>query len=307
RIQWRYTQLDSARHHPMRYAEVAINIAVNKTFHYHIPEYLSASLQIGSLVRVQFGVAMQPAVIIAFHDTTDIPETKPILELLDAQPIMPPEYIELAQWLSKNYLESIGFCVWRMLPPGIIGSTNQQITLLDPKANPRGSLQKEIVDYLRESDGTQRLSMLRTKFKGRSLNATLARLQELGIIERRSFLNPPSIKPKTEQFVELTFPGKHIANIARHIGKSTKKADLLEVIATHAEDPIGIKDALELADVKSRSSLNALIDEGLVFIEKTPRGEQDLIFLEATPETVDETLMKWRGSAPYLRVLNYIA
>lgn len=291
----------------MHYAEVAVNVAVNKTFHYHIPESLAPSLSVGSLVRVQFGVAMQPAVILAFHDTTDIPETKPILELLDDQPVMTAEYIELAQWLSENYLESIGFCIWRLLPPGIIGSTNQQITLLDPEADPRGSLQTEIVDYLRESDGKQRLSKLRTKFKGRSLNNALSRLQALGVIERKSFLMPPSIKRKTEKFVELTFPGKHIANIARHVGKPVKKADLLEVIAIHDEDPIGIEDALQLADLKSRSTLNTLIDEGLIFIEKTPRGEQDLIFLEATPETVDETLMKWRGSAPYLRVLNYIA
>lgn len=289
----------------MHYAEVAVNVAVNQTYHYHIPDLLQPSIQIGSFVRVQFGVAMQPAVVLAIHDTTDIPETKPILELLDTQPVLSQAYIDLAKWLSEMYMESIGFCIWRMLPPGIIGRTNQEISLVDPDADPRGALQKEIVDYLRE-EGTQRITKLKSKFKGRSLTNSLKRLEELGMIKKKVFLMPPSVKPKTEKFVKLTFPGKHIANITRNVGKSVKKADLLQVIATNPDDPIGIQDALDLAGLKSKSALNTLIDEGLVFIEKTERGEQDLIFLEASLETVNETLMEWRGSAPYLGILNHI-
>ena len=290
----------------MHYAEVAVHVTVNKTYHYHIPDNLQSMLQIGSLVRVQFRTAMQPAVVIAFHHSTDIPETKPILELLDPSPVMTQEHVDLARWMSESYLESIGNCIWKMLPPGLIGKANQEIILIDQEAQPRGSLQTEVVDYLREN-GTQRLTKLRSKFKGRSLSNTLSRLEELGIIEKKAFLMPPSIKRKIEKVVALTFPGKNIANIARHVGKSVKKADLLEVIATNSDDPIGVNDALELSDVKTRRVLNHLVDEGLVFIEPTERGEQDLIFLEASSETVEKTLMEWRGSAPYLRVLNYIA
>jgi primosomal protein N' (replication factor Y) (superfamily II helicase) len=290
----------------MHYAEVTINVPVNQTYHYHIPDNLDQQIQVGSLVRVQFGVAMQPAVVVAVHDTTDIPETKPIRELLDPLPVMSMEHIELARWLSDTFMESMGQCIWKMLPPGLIGKANQQITLVDKDAQPRGSLQSAIVDFLRESDNSVRMTKLRTKFKGKNLSAPLAKLEEAGVIERQYFLMPPSIKRKSEQVAQLTFPGQQIANIARHVGKAVKKADLLEVIATHREDPIGVQDALHLADVKSKSSLRPLIDAGLIFIEPTKRGEQDLIFLDATPEMVEETLHEWRGSAPYLRILNFI-
>lgn len=290
----------------MHYAEVAVNVPVNQTYHYHIPENLASRVQVGSLVRVQFGVAMQPAVVVALHDKTDIPETKPIRELLDPLPVMAREHIDLALWLSETFMESIGNCVWKMLPPGLIGKANQQITLIDKDAQPRGSLQSAIVDFLRESDSV-RMTKLRSKFKGKNLSSPLAKLEDTGVIERQHFLMPPSIKQKSEKVATLTFPGQQIANIARHVGKAVKKADLLEVIATNGDDPIGVKDALELADIKSKSTLQPLIDAGLVFIEPTERGEQDLIFLEATPETVEKTLIEWRGSAPYLRILNYIA
>ena len=291
----------------MHYAEVAINISVNKTYHYHIPEHLAPSIQVGSLVRVQFSVAMQPGVVVALHDTTDIPETKPIRELLDPLPVMSLKYIELARWLSETFMESMGQCVWKMLPPGLIGKANQQITLLDKDAQPRGTIQSAIIDFLRESENNSiRMTQLRSNFKGKNLSNPLAKLEETGIIERQQFLMPPSIKQKSEQVVILTFPGQQIANIARHVGKAVKKADLLEVIATHREDPIGVQDALALAGLKTKSALRPLIDEGLIFIEPTERSEQDLIFLDATPEMVEETLIEWRGSAPYLRILNYI-
>ena len=47
----------------MRYAQVALNVPVRKLFTYHIPDELVGRLTPGSLVRVEFGVAMQPAVV----------------------------------------------------------------------------------------------------------------------------------------------------------------------------------------------------------------------------------------------------
>ena len=92
----------------MRYAELAVHVPVNKTFTYHIPDELSGRLGAGSLVRVEFGVAMQPGVVVARHDSTDIPETKPILELLDPKPVISAEHIDLARWLSETRLAPIG-------------------------------------------------------------------------------------------------------------------------------------------------------------------------------------------------------
>jgi primosomal protein N' len=41
----------------MQYAEVAVNVPVSTTFHYHVPPELAGRLQPGHLVRVSFGTA----------------------------------------------------------------------------------------------------------------------------------------------------------------------------------------------------------------------------------------------------------
>jgi len=290
----------------MHYAEVAINVPVNKTFHYHIPDELALLTQIGSLVRVEFGVAMQPGIVMALHDTTDIPETKPILELLDPKPVMTPQHIELARWMSATYLGSIGAAAWLMLPPGLTGKSDRLYCLAKPDASSTDELQQQIIDHLREH-GDKRLRQLKAVFKKKQIERELAKLIAQGIITKQSVLTPPTAKEKINKVLHLTIPGKQISNIARNVGKSVKKADLLQVIAAQPDDPLGVDDALALAGVKSKRVLNHLVAEGLVFLEPDEDGEQDLIFLDASQETVDEMLMEWRGSKPYLQILHHIA
>lgn len=290
----------------MHYAEVAINVPVNKTFHYHIPDELAPLTQLGSLVRVEFGVAMQPAIVMALHDETDIPQTKPLLELLDPKPVMTPQHIELARWLSETYLGSIGAAAWLMLPPGLTGKSDRLYTLADKNATASDPVQQDLIEHLRDK-GDARLKQLKASFRKKPVERELAKLNAQGIVTWQSALSPPTVKEKINKVIHLTFPGEQIANISRNVGKSVKKADLLQVIAANPDDPIGVDDALALADVKTKRVLNHLVAEGLIFLEPDDHGEQDLIFLDASQETVDKMLMEWRGSKPYLQILHHIA
>ncbi len=290
----------------MHYAEIAINVPVNKTFHYHIPDELVPLTQVGSLVRVEFGVAMQSGVVMALHDDTDIPKTKPILELLDPKPVMTPQHIELPYWLSETYLGSIGAAAWLMLPPGLTGKSDRLYSLVDKTATAAEPLQQELIQHLIEN-GDKRLKQLKASFRKQPVERELAKLHAQGIVTWQSVLTPPTAKKKINKVIHLTFPGEQIANISRNVGRSVQKADLLQVIATHPDDPIGVDDALALAGVKTKVPLKHLIAEGLVFLEPDDNGDQDLIFLDASQETVDQMLMEWRGSKPYLQILHHIA
>ena len=105
----------------MNYAGVAVNTAVNQIFHYHIPERLQARVTYGSLVRVGFGTAMQPGIVVELLDELppDLQDitTKPIIDMLHPDPVMTEEHIEVGMWMSKAYLTSPGACLWLMLPP----------------------------------------------------------------------------------------------------------------------------------------------------------------------------------------------
>ena len=210
----------------MRYAEVALNVPVRKTFTYHIPDELDELVAAGCLARVQFGVAMQPAVVLALHGETAIPQTKPLIELLDPAPVMSAEYLDLAKWLSESALAPIGACVWLMLPPGFAGKSDRhyhfvrddlraeqptQMTL--PGADPEVELglPLQILDHLRDK-GPRRLAQLKRAFPKQSVEAELERLTAKRLVAVESVLAQPSVRGKT---VKRLYPtGKSEAMLA---------------------------------------------------------------------------------------------
>ena len=295
----------------MHYAEVALNVPVRRAFHYHIPDELTGLLHPGSLVRVEFGVAMQPAVVLALHPETDIPETKPIIELLDPEPALSQSYLDLARWLSERYLAPIGACVWLMLSPGFTGKSDrlyrfvrdeldadhpQQLTL--PGADPKTELPlpRRLLDYLRDR-GPKRARQLKSAFPKQPVEVVLEQLQDAGMITSESVLSPPTARAKTVKRLYPNYSAADIAAYAAKLGKSAKHTDLLALIAERDEDAIGLADALKAVGARNRAPLNKLIAEGLVFVEETDRGDQDLIILEAAPERIDRMLETWRGAA----------
>ena len=305
----------------MRYAEVALNLPLRKTFTYHVPDALDGLAALGCLVRVEFGVAMQPAVVLALHSESAIPQTKPIIELLDPAPVISKPYLDLAKWLSESALAPIGACVWLMLPPGFTGKSDRlfsfvrddlsagqptQMTL--PGADPEAeqALPAQILEHLR-TKGPRRLSQLKRKFAKQPVETELGQLADAGMVAAEAVLAPPSARKKTVTRLYPQYKPAQIPALARQLGKPARHADLLEEIARRDDDAIGVQDALRFAGAKSRAPLNRLIDEGLVFIEPTERGEQDLIVLEADTDRVQQTLRKWRGNAWITEILRQIA
>ena len=295
----------------MRYAEVALNLPLRKRFTYHIPGALDGLVAPGCLARVEFGVAMQPAVVLALRSETAIPQTKPIIELLDPAPVIAGPYLDLAKWLSESALAPIGACVWLMLPPGFTGKSDRQYSFVRddlraaqptqmtlPGADPEAEqpLSAQILEHLQDR-GPRRLSQLKRKFAKQPVEAALNQLADAGMIASEAVLAPPSARKKTVTRLYPQYKPAQISELARRLGKPVLHADLLEEIARRDDDAIGVQDALKLAGAKNRAPLNRLVDEGLVFIEPTDRGEQDLIVLEADSERVQQMLRNWRGNA----------
>ncbi len=246
----------------MRYAKVAVNVPVNKTFTYHIPDELAHKLGAGSLVRVEFGVAMQSGVIVARHDETEIPETKPILELLDPQPVMLAEHIDLAHWLSRAYLAPIGVCIWLMLPPGFTGKSDRRYRLNSPDTPVDEGLRGGLVHHLREK-GPACLSQLQRAFRKQPVERELRQMEADGLVGWESVLLPPSARKKMMQRIYPNFAAEELAAHIKRVS-SRQQADLLEVIAKNEGEPLGIQQALDLAGVKTRNPLRRLVKDGLI-------------------------------------------
>jgi primosomal protein N' (replication factor Y) len=283
------------------YAEIAINVPVGSTFHYHIPPELDGQIQPGHLVQVAFGTAQQYGIVLWLIDEKPIETTKPILARLDPLPVVTQQQIELAQWMSRVYLAPLGLCLWMFLPPGFTGQRDILVTLLNEDAHSRDALEQKVIALLKKR-GPLRGHHFNLALKGEIWRASVDTLAKEGIVRKENILTSPRIRPKTIHTAALAIHPNQIASVARHLGRDSRRADLLETLAAMPHARPTVKQVLEAADA-TKAPLDKLAEANLVTIHKKDRT----VSLNIPKHKVDETLMELRGGDKYLHLLKVLA
>ena len=125
------------------YAELLINIntPLDGTFHYSVPTDMEDALRVGHLVEVEFGRRLAQAVILAFDEQppVDVEMVKPIIALIDEEPIVLPTQIGLARWMSAAYLTPINACMRLFFPPGLSAYSPPRLQTLSSLRTMRSS------------------------------------------------------------------------------------------------------------------------------------------------------------------------
>ncbi len=287
----------------MRYAEIAVNAPVTGTFHYHIPPELDGVLQPGHLVRVSFGTAMQPGIVLAITAETPVQQTKPVIETLDPQPVVNAVQIDVARWMSRAYLAPLGLCLWLWLPPGMTGHHEALVTLLDDSAAPADTTQAKLVDALRRR-GPLRGAQLRQVAGRANWEKAVAALVTAGAVQRESILSPPRVRPQMVSVAALAIHPDRIPDTLRHLGKSNRAADLLEIVARLTDDndePPLVAEVLAQPGI-GRATLNRLLETGLISIDS-----DDCVLLDVQPDALDRAIFELRGGELDLRILQMLA
>ncbi len=235
----------------MHFADVAVNVAVYHTFTYHIPPEFVPILVPGHLVRVGFGTAMQPGIVLSIYEK-DAPDfvTKPILELLDTLPVMTPQHIQLGLWMSRVYLAPPGMCLWLMLPPGFTGKNTRLLHLQATDYVPHNALENDILDSL-QTNGALLEKQLAAVLKTKDLKKTLDKLIRAGIIQSDPVLTPPTVKLKTVKTVQIlamptvALKGSKIQRILAYLAERPYPVDMPELTAATKATVV---DVQKLAD-----------------------------------------------------------
>ncbi len=276
----------------MNYAEVAVHAPVNRTFHYHIPPELADQIAAGHLVRVSFGTADRPGVVMALLESSPVEQTKPILERIDPDPVMGPVYLQLAQWMSQRYLSPLADCLWLMLPPGISGRQTRQFRLMQASAMRTDPVQQDIIDALAES-GPQTIAQLRVT-TGEETEDAAAALISAGIIRDEAALMESDLQPKTVTLAQLAVVGDALeAAIARLRGAKQKR--ILHYLSQHEAVPISEVCAATKA---VRADLEKLAGYGLLHLNEVEVWRNSLLDKDFVPQTApqltDEQAAVWR-------------
>lgn len=283
------------------FADVAVHRAVSATFTYHIPDYLAGKLHPGHLVRISFRTAQEAAVVLRVHDDKPPFETKPVLALLDPQPVMTEVQLELAGWLAKETHTPIGQCLWLMLPPGLAPKGDTLYRLLDHSADGTTPTEKHILSLLKRR-GSLRSGQIERAITYKGWRTAMKKLIEQGSIEEQPIFTASRIQPKIIRTVRLNIPPQKVDSFATRLGRESKRANVLEVLWVNLQREMSIDALLDAAGCK-RPVLKTLEDEHCIAIDKKAKTVRLLL----TDKAVYEKILELRNAHIELSVLKFLA
>ena len=86
-------------------AEVIVDVSaypIDRPFDYLVPESMESVIEAGSRVKVPFGPRKVLGYVTGLKDESDLDQKKlkPIDELIDLEPVISAELLELSSWLA---------------------------------------------------------------------------------------------------------------------------------------------------------------------------------------------------------------
>src|SRR5436190_1624269 len=99
------------------WAEIILPLAIPKTYTYGVPESIALKLKTGSRVEVVFGKNKKYAGIVkSLTPAQPSYITKEIINVIDDEPVIYPQQLELWHWISEYYMCSEGEVMNAALP-----------------------------------------------------------------------------------------------------------------------------------------------------------------------------------------------
>ena len=154
-LPWSATARPWSRRQPVvdPFAQIVVNVpAVSGVFDYALPPEWGEFARVGHLVTVPFGKQTVQGVILCRMAQPAVAEVKPAIDLLDPLPVLTSAQIELARWLSREYLASLAACIGLMLPVGLSQQADVLYKTIDNRRqtidNSLSMVQRRLLDLL---------------------------------------------------------------------------------------------------------------------------------------------------------------
>jgi primosomal protein N' (replication factor Y) len=216
------------------YVRVVIDRAIHRELDYLVPETLVERVSVGSRLRVPFRDKSALATVVAMLDQSDASGIRPIEAVVGDAPILSPNLLELAKWMSAYYCCPIETVMRSLLPQVVrraeIGWKKQLFV------RPARKIEKEELEQLRrraprQAELLEAIVQLDAPIRAAELlrkvaldNQTLRALVKRGFAELREeaverdphrdeqFLATSKLELNAEQVVALELTAKAVAS-----------------------------------------------------------------------------------------------
>jgi primosomal protein N' (replication factor Y) len=262
------------------YAEVAIALPVEKTFHYAIPVQLVPLCEVGKRVLVPLGKRRVTGYLLTTCSTlpSDVSakEIKEIIDCLDETPLFDGAMLRFLRWVADYYLAPLGQVIKTALPPGINWESAYHCSLTPEgrEVIAEGASEKTPASRVLQAIDPQKGNPLRGLLKRNPSRSLFFSLQKKGLISLEARLKPGRTRAKTASFVEA------VSSSLPRDALTIKEKKILCCI-----EEMGRPSLRELRQRFTRASatIRALAAKGLVLVKEAE------VLREPMLETVERT------------------
>lgn len=259
------------------FAEIILPLPIYSTFTYAVPEEMAADLRKGARVLVQFGKKKYYTGIVE-HIHNVKPEgydVKPIMAMLDPQPIVRHPQLNLWHWIAEYYLCTPGEVYKAAVPTGLKPESETYISLNEDFEMPDGyklSESQSLVIQSLQAKKRLKISEIESVTGIRHGARPIVSLMEAGIVEIDEKV-VERYKPKRINFIELTIQRGDNDSLHEFFNLTGRSRQQEKTLIAYLDLSGWMRNKEELKDVSreklmetsgaSASVIRAMIDKGI--------------------------------------------
>jgi primosomal protein N' (replication factor Y) len=185
------------------YADVALPVAIEKTFTYLIPPELHESAVVGARAIVPFGRKYATGLIVALPLHSIIPSLKPVKDIIDPAPVVSTELLRLCHWIAGYYFAPIGEVLKAAIPHGFSQTSKRLVRLARGADNGSHPPTRARILSLLAERGPMLSGELQRRIAVKSIHAVLNDMAREGLIDTEEIVPRPAQRARTMEFVRL--------------------------------------------------------------------------------------------------------
>jgi len=253
-------------------AAVVINLSKKidkEVFHYLIPPYMVAQIKIGCRVQVPLGHQICEGYVISFPEQSEVKELKEINQLIDQEPAISQEMVDIALWISEKYLCSLHKVLEYILPPYARIKKEKWVRLVPVSIHLTKTIAvlDGLVDKILSEliSGPQQINRLVKKL-GTEVETILEDMKNRGLVEIYSDFRAQG-NSKYSTMVESKVSKEDLNQIfIEKLNRAPKQREILQFVTESG--PLNISQLNQKIPVNS-SSMESLIKKELIKKYKT--------------------------------------
>ncbi|MDA0311981.1 MAG: primosomal protein N' [Gemmatimonadetes bacterium] len=234
-------------------------LPIHRTFTYRVDTLQAPPA--GTRVLVPFRKEERIGWVVGPGAGAEIERVRPVLAVLEDEPSVPAELLELCRWMADYYVTPLGIALRTALPSVLSDVSRDYLTLVNEPNEDLSAREAKVVEALRERVEPQRVKTLRKRLGLGSIWPQVRSLEAKGVV-RHETVPPPAPSVKTRRVVRLIRRLGTLSGLEEAFGRAARQRELYELL----ESSGGVAELGRLTGEAgfSRSVVAALEEKSLV-------------------------------------------